>query len=534
MITLRDYQADAVQSVLAEFSRVDATLLVAPVGAGKTIMQAAIIQDTIKQAPRARFLCAVHTRELVMQNMQAMVRAWPAAPVGINSASLGQRATHSQILFCSIQSVYKKARQIGWVDCMIIDEAHLISRNGATMYQRLINELRAINPDMRVLGMSGTPYRMDSGSLTDGEGALFKSVAFDIPIRKLIDDGYLTTPISKATATGFDLSDVHIRGGDYVQGELERAVNVASVTEAAVQEIIKFGQDRRAWIVFCAGVQHAKDVRDEFRRCGIACETVEGNTAKGERDSIIRGFKSGEIRCLTNVNVLSTGFDHPGIDLVALMRPTKSASLYVQQCGRGLRLSPGKETALILDFAGNIRTLGPLDMVNPYRPGKGSGAAPTKECPSCAEIVHLSKRECPDCGYEFPAPEKEEKPRHEAQADAEVGILSTEKVAPVMLPVVDWVVERYQKSGMPDSIRITYMAGIQSYHEWWAFEHGSRRRNEACQRWHDHGGNLPFPKTVDEALVRRGELSMPATISVKPDGKYFRVIGRTFAKKEAA
>jgi len=130
---LRDYQINAVNGVFDKLAQALSTLLVAPVGAGKTIMQAEIIQRTIRQAPAARFLCVVHTRELVTQNAQAMLRAWPAAPIGINSASLGRRDIRSQILFASIQSIYRKAYELGHMDAIIIDECHLISRNGASM-----------------------------------------------------------------------------------------------------------------------------------------------------------------------------------------------------------------------------------------------------------------------------------------------------------------------------------------------------------------------------------------------------------------
>jgi DNA repair protein RadD len=537
MITLRDYQQRAVDAVLDELAKVDSTLLVAPVGAGKTVIQAAFIQESAKIWPHVRFVCAVHTQELVQQNLQAMLRVWPGAPVGINSAALGQRNTHAKILFCSIQSVFRKARQIGFTDCLIVDECHLISRKGATMYQRFIAELRDINPEMRVVGMSGTPYRLDSGLLDEGPDALFKSTAFEIPLKQLIDEGYLTKPISKATATGFDLSDVHIRGGDYIPGELERAVNVAEVTESAVNEIIAFGQNRKAWIVFCAGVDHAKAVRDCFRSKHITCEMVDGTTPAGERASIIRRFKAGEIRALTNVNVLSTGFDYPGIDLVALMRPTKSAALYVQQCGRGLRLSPGKDNALILDFAGNIRALGPLDMINPRAPSKGNGKGelPAKVCENCKEIVHISCAICPSCDAEFPKSEKEEKPRHAPKADDGAGILSTEAVRPQLVPVVSWSFDRHEKIDSPPSLRVTYIAGLMQYRKWCAFEHSSYARQKACQWWSLHGGRMPFPVTVDEAIARRGELTMPAGINVRPEGKYFEITNYHFARqKEAA
>ena len=164
-ITLRWYQAEAVDALEGKLETSPSTLLVAAVGAGKTIIQAAFIQRIIAKFPEARFLAAVHTRELVGQNYAAMLRAWPLAPVGINSAALGRRDSNSQILFCSIQSVYKQAERIGWVDCLIVDECHLISPNGATMYRQFIDALRGINPDLRIVGMSGTPFRGMSRSL---------------------------------------------------------------------------------------------------------------------------------------------------------------------------------------------------------------------------------------------------------------------------------------------------------------------------------------------------------------------------------
>ncbi len=333
---------------------------------------------------------------------------------------------------------------------------------------------------------------------------------------------------SKATATGFDLTGVRIRGGDYIQGQLEKAVNVDEVTQAAVSEIIGFGKARKAWLVFCAGVSHAKDVRDVFRSRGISCETVEGNTPKAERDSILRRYRDGQIRCLTNVNVLSTGFDYPGIDLVALMRPTKSASLYVQQVGRCLRLAPDKEDALVLDFAGVVRTLGPVDAIDPYKPA-GSGDAPVRECPDCGELVHISRRECPDCGYEFPPPE--EKPLHEKQADANSAILSGEKIPPSVLPVTRWDRHIHHKAGKPDSVRVVYTAGIAQYPEWLAFEHGGYAAQRARQWWNRHGGDFPVPKTAREAIDRWDEVTIPKTITVRPAGKFFDIIARFFERE---
>lgn len=516
MLTLRPYQTDAIEAVDAELERVDSTLLVASVGAGKTLMQAGFIQRVIAKYPEARFVCAVHTRELVKQNFEAMLRAWPFCPAGINSAALGQRSTQAQILFCSIQSVYRLAERIGWVDCLIVDECHLISPKGTTMYRQFIDGLRAINPDMRILGMSGTPFRMDMGQLTDGEDPLFKSVAYEIGIAQLIDEGFLTRPISKGTATTFDVSGVHMRGGDYIAGELERAVNKSDITEAAVDEIIRYGGDRKAWIAFAAGVDHAAEIRDEMRRRGVTAEMVEGNMPSAERVRVIEAYKEGRIRCLTNVNVLSIGFDYPAIDLIALMRPTKSPALYIQQCGRGLRLSPGKESCLILDFANVVRTLGPIDDVQIKKPGKGTGDAPIRICPECDCINHAAARVCVDCGHEFPEPEV----KVQAVA-ADLPILS--KGEATWRPVTSRRLYVHQKPGKPDSVKVAYLCGLTAVNDWLGPAHTGYFKSKTDRWWVKHGGLRPMPKTALEFVERQGELADTAEIATKPDGRYWSV-----------
>lgn len=523
--TLRPYQEEAVSAVIKEFDAVESTLLVASVGAGKTIMQAAFIQRMIAGFPDARFVCAVHTRELVTQNYKALVDAWPFCPAGINSAALGQRDTRSQVLFCSIQSVYKLAAVIGWVDCLIIDECHLISPKSTTMYRKFIDELRTINPDLRILGMSGTPYRMDSGMLVDAEDTLFKTVAFDVGVGRLIDDGFLVPPVSKVTDTKFDVSGVHTRGGEYISGELERAVNKADVTESAVAEVIKFGlaEGRKSWLAFCAGVQHAADVRDAFIRQGISCAMVEGAMDAGERRRTLDAYKRGEIRCLTNVNVLSIGFNHPPTDLLALMRPTKSPALYVQQVGRGLRLSPGKKNCRVLDFAGVVSDLGPIDAVQIRQPGKGQGEAPIRICPECQCINHAAARVCIDCGFEFP---ESDKPKHKASADI-TPILST--APPVWHAVTGRTFREHPpKPGKPPSVRVDYRLGMNVQKDYLCPAHGGGAAAKACRYWKDHSGRLPYPKTATEWLDRADELLITAEISTAPsksNPKYINVVG---------
>lgn len=537
MIQLRPYQRASIDALYAYWQGGGGNgLIVLPTGAGKSLVLASLVKELLDQYPGLRIGCVTHVKELIVQNFQELLRLWPAAPVGIFSAGVGRRDTQSRILFCGIQSVWNKVDLIGGFDVLIVDEAHLIPRSADTTYGKFIERLRAVTPDMRIVGLTATPYRMDSGRLDAGRDALFDKIVYEASIIDLIEQGYLSPLISKASLAQIDLSGVGTRGGDFIPAQLEAASMKDGLVERSVTELVAYGQDRKAWLAFCSGVDHARAVRDAIRAHGISAETVDGSMKKGERDAVIRRFRNGEIRCLTSVNVLSIGFNVPHVDLIALMRATKSTGLYIQQVGRGFRRAPGKENALILDFARVVRMHGPVDAVSVMPSGgKVDGEKVTvdtvkaKECPSCQSLAPLNASSCLVCGHEWP---REEKPKHEASAEAEVGILSTEAVPPQMVPVVDWRMERHEKFGSPDSVRVTYLAGLNTYYEWWAFEHRGRGRELACQRWIQHGGKTPFPSTVTEALERwaDGELVMPATISVKPrpGKKYFDIVARSF------
>lgn len=536
MASLRTYQSDAIQSVFGYWQAGGGNPLVEmATGTGKSMVVGSLTRRLVEEYG-ARIIMLVHVRELVAQNFAALLRLWPDAPVGIYSAGLNKRDTHHKITFASIQSVYKRAAELGPRDVVLIDEAHLVPSKGEGMYRRLLDDLAAINPDIRVAGFTATAYRMDSGRI-DSAGSLFDRTVYTYGIVDGINDGYLSPLVSKAGLAEIDVSKVARRGGEFVSGQLEAASE--KVTAEAVDEMIRLGGGRRQWLVFCAGVNHAYQAREILRDAGISCETVTGETPSGERDSIIRRYKAGQIRCLTNANVLTTGFDAPGVDMIAMLRPTLSTSLYVQMVGRGTRLASGKDNCLVLDFAGNVRRHGPVDAVSvgPKAGGNGEGktdvdSVRAKTCPDCQELVAINASTCKICGHEWP---REEKPKHEGQADASVAILSTEKVAPVQIPVISWSLHRHRKAGSPDSVRVTYVAGLNQYREWLGFEHAGRFHQKALQFWTLHGGQQPFPRTVDEALDRKGELTCPATVSVKPNGKYFDIVGRSFhAMMEAA
>jgi len=535
MLSLRPYQREALDALYEYWSNGGGNgLLVLPTGAGKSLVLASLVRELLQQFPHFRIAVVTHSRELIVQNFAEILRIWPGAPAGIYSAGVGRRDARAKVLFCGVQSVFSKTAAIGPFDLLIVDEAHLIPRSSATMYGKFISALLDQTPDMRIVGLTATPYRLDSGRLDAGEGSMFSDIVYEANVVDLIDDGYLAPLISRAGASQIDTSQVHTRAGDFVQSELETAA--LKIVREAVAEIVTFGADRRAWLAFCSGVAHAEAVAAEIRTHGIEAQSVDGSMDKATRDRLINDFRQGRIRCLTSVNVLSIGFNVPHVDLVAMMRPTKSTGLYVQQVGRGFRTAPGKTNALILDYAGVVRRHGPVDAVVGELGGGGKGSKSTdptpilaKECPECHTLAALNQRQCKVCDHQWAV---ETKAPHEGRADDTTGILSTEQVAPRMLPVVEWSHQRWQKDQSKACLRVTYYAGVGTYSELLGFEWTGRWRQNACQWWVQHSGVMPFPKSCEEAAQRWGELAMPVTISVapRPGTKYFDITGRTFAK----
>lgn len=314
---------------------------------GKSVVIAGFIREAIEAWSDTRILILTHVKELIQQNFLALLRAWPEAPAGIYSAGLSRRDIGAQILFAGIQSIHKHAAKVQRCDLVLIDEAHLLGRTDSGMYRAFLASLNEINAGLlKVVGFTATPYRLDTGMLHEGKDRLFTDIAYDVPVLDMIQQGYLCPVIPKRTTTQLDVAGVGTRGGEFIAGQLEAAVDRAEVTRAAVAEIVQHGEGRGSWLVFCSGVAHARHVRDAIREHGISAETVTGDTPGPERDGILAAYKAGRLRCVTNANVLTTGFDAPGTDLVALLRPTKSIGLYVQMVGRGTRIAEGKEDCI--------------------------------------------------------------------------------------------------------------------------------------------------------------------------------------------
>lgn len=537
MLELRGYQQEAVSAIYRHLrERDDNPCVVIPTGGGKTPVMATVCKDAVGRW-KGRVLILAHVKELLEQAVEKLNQVAPELwhQVGIYSAGLKCRDTEHPIIVAGIQSVYKRACELDAFDLVIIDEAHMIPPDGDGMYRTFLDDARTVNPRLRVIGLTATPFRMKSGHVCAPENVL-NHVCYEIGVRELIVQGYLSPLISKASREKVDTSGLHVRAGEFVAGEAEDLMDTDTLVESACREIVEQTRTRRSILIFAAGVRHGHHIAGVLHeKFGAEAGAVFADTLDFERERTLSEFKAGRLKYLINVNVLTTGFDAPNIDCVAMVRPTMSPGLYYQMVGRGFRLNPGKENCLVLDFGGNVLRHGPVDAIRINEPDKrGSGEAPAKECPQCRSLIAAGYAVCPDCGYEFPPPERQQ---HEATASTE-GILSGQ-VSTTRYPVQEVCYAVHQKRGAPDdapkTMRVDYRVGFNHWQsEWICFEHAGYARKKA-EAWWRRRSNLPVPDTAEQAvtLAEVGVLAATKAITVRSvTGEDFdRIVGYELGEK---
>ncbi|MBS0210419.1 MAG: DEAD/DEAH box helicase family protein [Planctomycetes bacterium] len=523
---LRPYQAEAVAAVYRHLREHDDNpVVVIPTAGGKTPILATICRDAVN-VWKGRVLVVSHVKELLEQAVAKLKIVCPELLVGVYSAGLGRRDISQHVIVAGIQSVYKRAQELGAFDLIVVDEAHLIPADGEGMYRQFLSDARAINPHLRVIGLTATPFRLDSGSICAADHFL-NTVCYEVGIKELIRDGYLCPLVSKAGASTVNTSALRVRGGEFIADEVEALMDADALVNAACAEIVERTKQRRACLIFASGVRHGEHVtRVLHEQFGAECGFVCGDTSAPLREELLarfRGqcssglFERAPLKYLCNVNVLTTGFDAPNIDCVAILRPTMSAGLFYQMVGRGFRLYSGKQNCLVLDFGGNLLRHGPVDQVQPKsRNSDGCCPAPAKECPECHSVIAAAYASCPDCGYVFPQPER---PAHESKA-SEAGVLSgqatltTHHVCDVYYSIHT---KRDAREGDPRTMRVDYKVGWNDYKsEWICFEHSGYARQKAVAWWKRRSPD-PVPDTIERAveLAQSEALAKPLAITVR-------------------
>ncbi len=358
MYQLRDYQKEAVNRVVRFFQkRRDPILVVLPTGAGKSL----VIAELARLA-KGRVLVLAHVKELVEQNHQKYVSYGLSA--GIYSAGLGKKDKIQKAIFGSVQSIARAPDEFfDDYSLLVIDECHRVADEGETQYQTIIKKLRDRNPELCILGLTATPYRLglgwiyeysQSGELKSEQPRFFKQSVYELPLSSMIKNRYLTVPIKVDTpVTSYDFSELTESDRPFTVSEIEEVLKTQKrLTPLIIRNVMDISErfERKGVMIFAASVRHAEEILSYLPT--EEARLIVGDTDRAERTKTIEDFKQRKFKYLVNVSVLTTGFDAPHVDVIAILRPTESNSLYQQIVGRGLRLAEGKKDCYVLDYTG--------------------------------------------------------------------------------------------------------------------------------------------------------------------------------------
>jgi DNA repair protein RadD len=507
-LTLRPYQQAAIDGIYDYFGNPtigNPLVVIIPTAGGKSLVMARFIEGVLKAFPDQRILIVTHVRELIEQNHAELIGLWPEAPAGIYSAGLKQRNIYrrASCLPASSRST-RRVYDVQQCDLVLIDEAHLIPRSSNTMYRRFLDGLKRINPLLKVIGFTATPYRLDSGLLHEGDGAIFTDIAFEVSVRDLIDQGYLSRLVSKQHEHATrGRRRRHARRASFIARESAHA----AVDRDRHHRRARGGRDRRlrgdrrSWLVFCSGVEHAEHVarrdprarhllrdhrrRDAERRARCLIERLQAR-----RDPLPDQRQRAHHR---------------------LQRPRRRSDRHAatDQVGGAVRAD---RRSRLPSGAGQERLPDPR-LRRQHRPARSDRRDQAESVPARAMARRRSRsartapasftrrRGCPDCGHVFPPPE----PKIEAQAST-LDVLS--RVGkPEWVEVTQVRYTRHEKPGKPPSLRVEYWCGLSAHHEWICVEHAGYPRQKAATWWAARAPGTPLPRSVDEALATRPGLA---------------------------
>lgn len=525
----RWYQSDANDAVWKYLSEKSGNcVVVLPTGAGKSLLIALLIQQALEFGGRVVVLA--HRKELLQQNADEIRGLIPGVDVGIYSAGLKSREIHNAVVVAGIQSVFRKAEDLGRRQMVLIDECHLISDLEESMYQQFFAGIN--QPGLRLVGLSATPFRTGTGPIC-GPDRQFQRIVFEAKTAQLIAEGFLCPITNKVADAEVNTDKVGLRGGEFVESEMQAAFDVDEKVQAACAEIIEKTQGRHSVLVFASGVHHAEQIAELLPDSAV----VTGETLPIERAETLRRFVAGELRFLVNVDVLTTGFNAKCVDAIAILRATMSPGLFCQMVGRGLRLHESKTNCLLLDFGGNIARHGSIDDENFGRSeGKGrAGVAAEngrgKKCPSCELDVSPSTVVCPECNFIFP---RERELKHDTTADESSQL--TGSMPPEEWEVKDVVVRVHTKKDdgeAPQTVRVDYVCTKEgesgnlatiTIAEWTCPGHQGFARLKFLAWWDARSLCDPPDNATDAvALINMGVCRKPVRITTKKDGRWHRI-----------
>ncbi|MDR1164391.1 MAG: DEAD/DEAH box helicase [Deltaproteobacteria bacterium] len=545
---LRIYQKTALEVIFRDLLNETEVLLVAATGAGKTVIFDELIRRFMTRYPKMNILFMAHRQELVYQAYYKLISLWPEGVenIGLACAGTGLVDLTRPVTMGSVQTLARRELKANF-RLLVVDECHHVpSLEKGGQYHKVIGRLRAQNPDLRVLGVTATPYRLGHGYVygnecREGRSNFFPRLNFLIGLNDLIRDGFLV-PIRAKEGLSMEkaLAKVSVKQGEYDIDELSRLYQEESHIEAAVNALAVHGEGRKKALVFAVSVAHAQKLAGAFNARGYRASAVYSLLSSEERLRILRDFENDSLNILINVGILTEGWDSPRVSLILMCRPTKAPALFVQMLGRGTRVCSGKKDLLVLDLADNFKTHGdPASPVVTFRKKRGAESPAYRDCPACRSLGAREDAVCRHCGRRFGDAE-EALERGVAPLERPLsspldfpGALSLPEVmeppAPPP-PAEKHKVESYRiyrtltSSGKAMAVLALYCQKAGCVRHWMDIEGASsvKSRFYARELWRKLSGGLIPPVTIDEAIARAAELKIPGEVTVIIDGDFRR------------
>lgn len=542
MFIERPYQTNAANAAMEYIkAKKGNPIIVLPTGAGKTIVLVGLVDRYLSLNPRASVLILSDRKTILTQNHKSLEKTF--GKIGLFSSGLGLSEI-CKITVAGIQSVHRKYKLFANFGLIIVDECHLVNTSKKGMYRNFLDNLKS----SVAVGLTATHFRLGHGYIHEGDDAIFNGICFDMSsidnFNQLVADGYLSKLYSKRTAMTMNVEGVRTIAGDFDQKQLAAAVCRDDITESAVLELVQFGENYKKWLIFAINILHAQHIRFELMQKGFKVGIVHSKM-DGDFETEMKKYKNGEYRGMINVDMLTTGFDDPSIDLIAMMRPTSSPVLHVQSIGRGSRVvyaegfdlqtkqgrldaieASGKTHCLVLDFAGNTRRLGPINDVKVKRKGDkiGSGGSCTKVCDFCGCDNHLSAKVCIVCDADFPIKEKLAPTAHN---DDIVRSGESQRIEPFWVPV-DSVKYNICKRNNKDVLQVLYFIDSRKIEQLIRLE-STGWPGALAKKWVSRRLPKNTPTTISELYKRKGELPYPIEILLRPEGKYLNISDARFS-----
>lgn len=541
MLELRPYQQEALETILSDILTNQNVLLQAATGAGKTIIFSALIKYCLERY-KMRIGVIAHREQLVRQARDKLVSVWPEGKkeIGIACASVSNSVEIERpVVIGSPQTLINRIGDMPPLHMLIVDECHRLPPvEVESQYGKLINKLREYYPQMRLVGVTATPYRLNHGYIYGGEHRSDESnwwthLSYSIGIKDLQDEGFLVKYRGKATGEP-DLSGVKKSGGEFNLHDLGEKCSQSVYVKSAIKAVQDYAEDRKHIVVFATTIEHAEILNKEFNDSGYKSVVVHSKQPHDVRLKNMEDFDKGKLQVICNVGVLTEGWDCTAVDCMVMCRPTMSPALFVQMVGRGLRLHEGKDDCLLLDLSGNWKRHGdPCDPKVTWVQGKRKkddntelpeGESEGAVCPKCNECVSVHAIICPNCGEELKTVENKRLKLYDLgttskSSSLEVKILKTSfdafvsKAGNRMIRVSMCVSEGDDFLPM----NVNYFLDIEGQGSDWG-------RSKAVRVWTNvFKGKIPVPNTVDEAVKRISELVLPDTVFIVEKGKYWNV-----------